>query len=123
LACGIVRQVANNLHSLDDTFHALADPTRRQVLERLSRSPATVTELAEPFDMALPSLLQHLKVLERSHLVSSEKIGRVRTFQLVPQQIESAELWLKAQRDGWERRLNQFDSYVKELAIEEEHDD
>lgn len=119
--CCILSQVANN-HDLDQTFQALADPTRRQVLERLGRGPATVTELAEPFDMALPSFLQHLKVLERSQLVSSEKKGRVRTFQLVPQQIESAELWLKGQRDGWERRLNQFDSYVKKLAEEEQSD-
>lgn len=88
------------------------------MLERLSRGPATVTELAEPFAMALPSFLQHLKVLERSRLVSSEKKGRVRTFRLVPRQIESAELWLKAQRDLWERRLNQLDSYVKELVEE-----
>ena len=91
-------------------------------MERLGRGPATVTELAEPFDMALPSFMQHLTVLERSRLVRSEKVGRVRTFHLVPQQIESAELWLKAQRDGWEKRLDQFDSYVKELAKEEDHE-
>lgn len=110
----------NEHHDLDQTFQALADPTRRQVLERLSHGPTTVTELAEPFDMALPSFLQHLKVLERSQLVSSEKVGRVRTFKLVPQQIENAELWLKTQRDLWERRLNQLDSYVKELAQEDQ---
>lgn len=92
------------------------------MLERLGRGPATVSELAEPFDMALPSFMQHLKVLERSHLVRSEKIGRVRTFHLVPQQIESAELWLKRQRDGWEKRLDQFDSYVTALAKEEDHE-
>lgn len=107
---------------LDLTFQALADPTRRRVLERLSQGSATVTDLAEPFDMALPSFMQHLKVLERSHLVHSEKVGRVRTFRLVPQQIESAELWLKVQRDGWERRLDQFDSYAKELAKEDDHE-
>ena len=91
-------------------------------MERLGRGPATVTELAKPFDMALSSFMQHLTVLERSRLVRSEKVGRVRTFHLVPQQIESAELWLKAQRDGWEKRLDQFDSYVKELAKEEDHE-
>ena len=111
-----------NYRDLDGTFQALADPTRRRVLERLGLGPATVTELAEPFDMALPSFLQHLKVLERSHLVRSEKIGRVRTVHLVPQQIESAERWLKVQRDRWEKRLDQFDSYVKELAKEENHE-
>jgi len=111
-----------NHQDLDQTFQALADPTRRQVLERLGRGPATVTELAEPFHMALPSFMQHLKVLERSHLVRSEKIGRVRTFHLVPQQIENAERWLKVQRDGWEKRLDQFDSYVTALAKEENHE-
>jgi DNA-binding transcriptional ArsR family regulator len=113
--------VANH-QNLDGTFQALADPTRRRVLERLGRGPVTVTELAEPFHMALPSFMQHLKVLERSHLVRSEKVGRVRTFHLMPQQIESAELWLKAQRDGWEKRLDQLDSYVQKLAEEEDHE-
>lgn len=108
-----------NHSDLDQTFQALADPTRRRVLERLGRGPATVTELAKPFHMALPSFMQHLKVLERSHLVRSEKVGRIRTFHLLPQQVESAERWLKAQRDGWEKRLDQFDSYVKNLAEEE----
>lgn len=111
-----------NHPDLDLTFQALADPTRRQVLERLGRGPATVTELAEPSHMALPSFMQHLKVLERSHLVRSEKIGRVRTFHLVPQQIESAERWLKVQHDRWEKRLNQLDSYVTALAEEEDHE-
>lgn len=114
--------MANRQPDLDRTFQALADPTRRQVLERLGRGPATVTELAEPFAMALPSFLQHLQVLEKSCLVRSEKVGRVRTFQLVPQQLENAEVWLKAQHEGWERRLNQLDSYVKELAKEEKGD-
>ncbi len=111
-----------NHQDLDGTFQALADPTRRQVLERLGHGPATVTQLAEPFHMALPSFMQHLKVLERSHLVRSEKIGRVRTFHLVPQQIENAERWLKVQHDRWEKRLDQFDSYVQKLAEEETHE-
>lgn len=111
-----------NYQDLDGTFQALADPTRRRVLERLGLGSATVTELAEPFDMALPSFMQHLKVLERSQLVHSEKVGRVRTYTLVPQQIENAERWLKVQRDGWEKRLDQFDSYVKDLAKGEDHE-
>ena len=111
-----------NHQDLDGTFQALADPTRRQVLERLGHGPATVTELAEPFDMALPSFVQHLKVLEKGNLVRSEKIGRVRTFHIVPQQIENAERWLKVQRDGWEKRLDQFDLYVTALAEEENHE-
>ncbi len=108
--------------NLDQSFRALADPTRRQVLERLSRGPASVTELAEPFGMALPSFMQHLQVLERGHLVRSEKVGRTRTFHLVPEQVENAEHWLKVQRNVWEKRLDQFDRYVIELAKEESHE-
>ena len=111
-----------NYQNLDQTFQALANPTRRQVLERLSRGPASVTELAEPFEMALPSFMQHLEVLERGRLVRSEKVGRTRTFHLVPEQVESAEQWLKVQLGLWEKRLDQFDSYVKELAKEESHE-
>lgn len=111
-----------NYQNLDQSFRALADPTRRQVLERLSRGPASVTELAEPFEMALPSFMQHLQVLERGRLVRSEKVGRTRTFYLIPEQVENAEQWLKAQLDLWEKRLDQLDSYVIELAKEENHE-
>lgn len=112
----------NYQSTLDQTFGALADPTRRRVLERLTRGPASVTELAEPFDMALPSFMQHLRVLERSHLVRSEKVGRVRTFHLVPQPLESAGSWFSEQLTLWETRLDQFDLYVKELAKEQNND-
>ena len=96
-------------------FRALADPTRRAVLEQLSRAPASVTELAEPFDMALPSFLQHLTVLEASGLVRSRKSGRVRTYRLSPDPLRHAEDWLARQRSLWERRLGQFDAYVTAL--------
>ncbi len=109
----------NKQSHLDQVFHALADPTRRAVLERLSRGPASVTELAEPFDMALPSFVQHLRVLEQSGLVRSKKAGRVRTCQIAPRQMKSAERWLTEQREFWERRLNQLDNYVKELKMKE----
>lgn len=100
---------------LDPLFRALADPTRRQVLERLSRSPASVTQLAEPFAMALPSFLQHLQVLEESGLVTSTKQGRVRTYRLVPRRLKLAEDWLSRQRQLWETRLNQLDDYLGKL--------
>jgi DNA-binding transcriptional ArsR family regulator len=96
-------------------FRALADPTRRRVLERLSRSPASVSELAEPFDMALPSFVQHLKLLEESGLVRSEKAGRVRTYRIAPRRLRLAESWLTRQRSLWERRLDQLDAYVTTL--------
>jgi DNA-binding transcriptional ArsR family regulator len=100
---------------IDGVFRALSDPTRRQVLERLSRSPASVSELAAPFAMALPSFLEHLKVLESSGLVRSRKTGRVRTYQLAPRRLRIAEDWLSRQRALWEQRFDQLDSYLMEL--------
>ena len=110
--------MAQATQTIDGVFRALSDPTRRQVLERLSRSPAAVTELAEPFDMALPSFVQHLKVLEGCGLVRSRKIGRVRTYRLVPRRLRVAEEWLVRQREMWERRLDQLDDYLMELKEE-----
>lgn len=99
----------------DSVFRALSDPTRRRVLERLGRSPASVSELAEPFGMALPSFVQHLNVLEASGLVRSEKTGRVRTYRLAPKRLKLVETWLARQRVLWERRLDQLDGYLIEL--------
>lgn len=101
--------------SVDIVFRALSDPTRRRVLERLSRRPASVSELARPFDMALPSFVQHLSVLEDSGLVRSTKKGRIRTYQLAPRRLRLAEDWLTRQRDHWERRLDQLDDYLLTL--------
>ncbi len=100
---------------LNRVFHGLADPTRRAVLERLSRGPAPVSELSQPFHMALPSFLQHLGVLEECGLVKSRKSGRVRTYQLTPQPLKAAEGWLEKQRGIWNRRLDQLDSYLTHL--------
>ncbi len=108
-------QPASAAQSVDHLFRALADPTRRHVLERLSRSPASVSELAAPFDMALPSFLQHLRILEHSGLVRSNKVGRVRTYKLAPKRLKAAEDWLSRQRSLWERRLDQLDAYLLEL--------
>ena len=99
----------------DDVFHALANPTRRKVLERLSVGPATVSELAAPFDMQLPSFVQHLSVLEQSRLVRSTKRGRVRTYEIAPERLKVAEDWLAERRQVWEARLDRFDRYVKHL--------
>ncbi len=100
---------------LDQVFQALADPTRRKVIERLVAGPASTSELAEPFDMALPSFTQHLKVLERAGLVTSTKQGRVRTFRLAPAGLEHADGWLAQQRRLWERRLDQLDDLLSRL--------
>ena len=107
------------LAAADDVFHALANPTRRKVLERLSIGPATVSELAEPFDMQLPSFVQHLSVLERSQLVRSRKRGRVRTYEIAPEPFKVVEDWLTARRKEWEARLDRFDQYVKQLKEKE----
>jgi DNA-binding transcriptional ArsR family regulator len=103
----------------DVVFHALANPTRRKVLERLSAGPATVSELAAPFDMQLPSFVQHLSLLERSRLVKSRKRGRVRTYEIAPERFRVVEDWLTARRRLWEERLDRFDDYVKQLKEKE----
>jgi DNA-binding transcriptional ArsR family regulator len=103
----------------DSVFQALGNPTRRRVLERLSAGPATVSELAAPFDMQLPSFVQHLSVLERSRLVRSKKRGRVRTYEIVPERFKVAADWLTARREMWEARLDRFDQYVKQLNEKE----
>lgn len=100
---------------IDGIFRALSDPTRRDVLERLCKSPGSVSELAEPFDMALPSFVEHLRILEGCGLVRSTKVGRVRTYRLVPKRLRLAEDWLAQQRTIWERRLDQLDSYLLDL--------
>ena len=103
----------------DQVFHALSNPTRRKVLERLSVGPATVSELAAPFDMQLPSFVQHLSILEQSRLVRSKKRGRVRTYDIAPERLAVVEDWLAARRQLWEARLDRFDHYVKQLKAKE----
>lgn len=93
-------------------FRALADPTRRRVVENLSRGEASVSELAGPFKMALPSFVQHLRVLEECGVVTSKKSGRVRTYRLESRRLRVAEDWLSRQRSIWESRLDQLDSYL-----------
>jgi DNA-binding transcriptional ArsR family regulator len=103
----------------DDVFNALSNSTRRKVLEKLTIGPATVSELAAPFDMKLPSFVQHLAVLEQSRLVKSKKRGRVRTYEIAPERFKVAEDWLTARRELWEARLDRFDKYVKQLKEKE----
>ena len=103
----------------DDVFYALSNATRRKVLEQLTVGPASVSELAAPFDMKLPSFVQHLSVLEGSRLVKSKKRGRVRTYELAPERLRIAEDWLTERRRLWESRLDRFDEYVKQLKEKE----
>jgi DNA-binding transcriptional ArsR family regulator len=101
---------------LDLTFQALADPTRRAMVERLSRGPASVSMLAEPLAMTLSAVVQHLAVLEASGLVRSEKVGRVRTCRIEPQALDVAERWISERRASWERRFDRLDALLAEQA-------
>src|SRR5206468_7006170 len=103
----------------DDVFHALSNSTRRSILERLTVGPATVSDLAAPFDMKLPSFVQHLSVLEQSRLVTSKKRGRVRTYEIAPERFKVAEGWLTERRQLWESRFDRFEEYVKQLKEKE----
>jgi DNA-binding transcriptional ArsR family regulator len=100
--------------TLDRTFFALSDPTRRGILERLARGPATIGELAEPFGLTLNGLKKHVGILETVDLVVTQKVGRARTCRLGPAQLEDATGWIEAYRQVWERRLDRFGTFVEE---------
>ncbi|HET9353211.1 MAG TPA: metalloregulator ArsR/SmtB family transcription factor [Sphingomicrobium sp.] len=108
---------------LDRAFQALADPARRGMLARLARGPASVSELAQPLEMSLPAVMQHLKALEDSGLIRSEKKGRVRTCRLNPGVLASAEQWLVDRRSEWEKRHDRFEEYVLEMKDKEKKHD
>ena len=101
-------------YEADRVFQALADPSRRIIVERLSRGEASVSELARPLPMSLPAVVQHLHVLEASGLVRSDKIGRVRTCRIEPAALRPVEQWISARRTSWERRLDRLGEYLAE---------
>jgi DNA-binding transcriptional ArsR family regulator len=104
----------NQSSSPDHVFHALADPNRRAIVERLTRGPASVSDLAQPLQVSLAAVIQHLQVLEASGLVRSEKVGRVRTCRIEPAGLRLAEDWIRRQRTAWEERLDQLGAYLAE---------
>jgi DNA-binding transcriptional ArsR family regulator len=104
----------NSQPQLDLVFQALSDPTRRAIVERLGRGPATVSQLARPFAMTLPAVVQHLHVLEASGLVASEKVGRVRTCRIGSRALRTAEGWIADRRTSWERRLDRLGEVLAE---------
>ncbi|MFZ0499434.1 MAG: metalloregulator ArsR/SmtB family transcription factor [Steroidobacteraceae bacterium] len=114
----ILIEMLNRSHELDRLFHALADPGRRAILERLGRGPAPVSELAKPLPMSLPAAMQHLGVLEAAGLIRTQKVGRTRTCALEPQAMSRAEQWITARRREWESRFDQLDDYLKTLEHE-----
>jgi DNA-binding transcriptional ArsR family regulator len=116
----IVLHMENYSASLNNVFHALADPTRRSVIARLGSGSASIKELAEPFGLGLPSFLKHIKVLESSGLIASEKIGRVRTCKLRRENVVAAEKWFGAQRAAWESRYENLDILLTSLKDEED---
>jgi len=119
----ILKQMLNYLDALDRTFQALADPTRREIVERLSRHPATVSELARPQAMTLPAVMQHLSVLEASGLVLSEKVGRVRTCRINHAGLEQAERWIARRREEWEQRFDRLGQYLENVQKQGGEDD
>jgi DNA-binding transcriptional ArsR family regulator len=105
-------------HQLDRTFAALADPARRSMVERLVAGPASVSELARPLPMSLPAVMLHLKVLEESGLVTSQKLGRVRTCRIDPEKLSLAEQWVSQRRQMWERSLDRLGAYLDQTENE-----
>src|SRR6516225_5821296 len=108
---------------LDRLFHALADPARRAIVERLTRAPAPVSELARPLPMSLPAAMQHLGVLEDAGIVRSEKVGRVRSCAIEPQALSQAEQWINARRVEWENRLDRLGEYLTTLESKGDGDE
>jgi|SRR5579859_8088560 len=106
-----------NQSSIDQVFQALGDPTRRRLVEQLSQGPASVSDLARPLGITLAAVVQHLQVLERSGIVRTHKVGRVRTCQIEPEGLTVAAEWIDAHRSLWERRLDR----LGEILAEEEH--
>jgi DNA-binding transcriptional ArsR family regulator len=97
---------------LDRTFSALSDPTRRDILDRLGRGPASISELAEPYGMSLTGLKKHIQILEEARLVSTEKVGRTRRCRLGPERLDDAARWIHLYRRRWERRLDGLEAYL-----------
>jgi DNA-binding transcriptional ArsR family regulator len=114
--------VLNHSTPLDLAFQALADPTRRAMVERLARSPASVSDLARPLAISLPAVMQHLAILEGSGIVVSEKVGRVRTCRVEPRALSLVEQWINARRIEWEHRLERLGSYLEELKKQGDDD-
>jgi DNA-binding transcriptional ArsR family regulator len=114
----ILSHMANKAADLSDVFYALADPTRRAIVSALGRGPESVSTLAAPFSMALPSFMKHLTVLTRSGVIRSSKLGRVRTCELVPKTLTQAEHWMVGQRATWEARTDRMAAVAEKLHQE-----
>jgi DNA-binding transcriptional ArsR family regulator len=116
MAAVILKYMLNQVADLDRVFQALADPGRRLMVERLSRGPASVSELGRPLAMSLAAVVQHVQVLEASGLVRSQKVGRTRTCAINPAALQSAESWISERRSLWERRLDRLGDYLADAS-------
>jgi DNA-binding transcriptional ArsR family regulator len=112
-AADIVNQMVRYSGTLDRTFAALSDPTRRGILDRLAQGPATLGELAQPYDMTLPGLMKHVRILEEARLVVTEKKGRTRECRLGTEPLDDAARWIETYRRRWERRLDRLEGYLE----------
>lgn len=112
----ILKRMLNQRPNLDLLFQALADPGRRGMVERLSLGPASVSELAQPLDMTLSAVVQHLAILEASGIVRSEKVGRVRTCRMEPGVLSLVEQWVNDRRTSWERKLDRLGDFLAAAA-------
>src|SRR6202044_517022 len=110
----MLKQYEPSGHEVDLLFHALADPSRRAMVDRLTRGPASVSELARPLEMSLPAVVQHLHVLEGSGLVSTQKVGRVRTCTMQPAVMQAAEQWIHERRTFWEEQLDKLGEFLEQ---------
>jgi DNA-binding transcriptional ArsR family regulator len=122
-SAAILKWMLDQAMPLDRVFHALADPSRRTMVERLSTGPASVSELARPLEMSLAAVVQHVQVLESCGLVRSEKVGRVRTCSIEPAALRSAEAWITERRTTWERRLDRLGDLLAEHPEHPDHPD
>ena len=112
----ILKPVVNQVEDIDQLWQALADPTRRRIVERLGRGPASVTMLAAPLPMSLPAVVQHLQVLESCGLIASEKVGRVRTCRLEVERLDAVQDWIAVRRRTWQRRLDRLGDVLADEA-------
>ena len=119
----LLKHMLNQSDPLDLAFQALADPSRRAIVARLTQGPASVSELARPLAMSFPAVMQHLAVLEGARLVRSQKVGRVRTCRIDAATLGQAEAWLSVQRAEWERRFDRLEAYLTELQPKGGDDD
>src|SRR5580658_388078 len=119
----IVKHMLDDLAVLDRAFHALSDPSRRQMVQRLSLGPASVSELAGPLTMSLAAVVQHVQVLEASGLIRSQKSGRVRTCRIQPVTLQAVEPWVLDRRAEWEARLDRLGDYLQNEDDHQDHEE